>query len=99
MGPVHSQDDCAGRLGRLFRPRSTTSAAAAQRTGRAGGADRQFLGRLAYRAVDGRGQKGGGMYNGMIAPVKPFAIRGVIWYQGETNVEQSGLKYYDKTRP
>ena len=26
------------------------------------------------------------MYNGMIAPVKPFAIRGVIWYQGEANV-------------
>jgi sialate O-acetylesterase len=26
------------------------------------------------------------MYNGMIAPVKPLAIRGVIWYQGEANV-------------
>ena len=26
------------------------------------------------------------MYNGMIAPVKPLAIRGVIWYQGEENV-------------
>jgi len=23
------------------------------------------------------------MYNGMIAPVIPFAIRGVLWYQGE----------------
>jgi sialate O-acetylesterase len=41
------------------------------------------------------GQNGGGMYNGMIAPVKPFAIRGAIWYQGEANVG-SGLKYYDK---
>ena len=28
------------------------------------------------------------MYNGMIAPLKPFAIRGAIWYQGETNVGQ-----------
>lgn len=26
------------------------------------------------------------LYNGMIAPVIPFAIRGVIWYQGESNV-------------
>ena len=34
------------------------------------------------------GEKAGGMYNGMIAPVKPLAIRGVIWYQGETNVSQ-----------
>jgi sialate O-acetylesterase len=34
----------------------------------------------------------GGMYNGMIAPLMPFAIRGVIWYQGESNVGQ-GVKY------
>lgn len=25
------------------------------------------------------------LYNGMIAPVIPFAIKGVIWYQGESN--------------
>jgi sialate O-acetylesterase len=37
----------------------------------------------------------GGMHNGMIAPLQPFAIRGVIWYQGESNVGQ-GLKYRDK---
>ena len=28
------------------------------------------------------------LYNGMIAPITPLAIRGVIWYQGESN---SGL--------
>jgi len=39
----------------------------------------------------------GGMYNGMIAPLQPFAVRGAIWYQGETNVMQkNGLAYYDK---
>ena len=26
-----------------------------------------------------------GLYNGMIAPLHPFAIRGAIWYQGEAN--------------
>lgn len=26
------------------------------------------------------------LYNGMIAPLVPFAVRGVIWYQGEGNV-------------
>jgi sialate O-acetylesterase len=25
------------------------------------------------------------LYNGMIAPLEPFAIAGVLWYQGETN--------------
>jgi len=41
--------------------------------------------------------KSGGMYNGMIAPLQPFAIRGAIWYQGETNVMQkNGLAYLGK---
>ena len=28
----------------------------------------------------------GALYNAMVAPVIPFAIKGVIWYQGENNV-------------
>ena len=43
------------------------------------------------------GKNGGGMYNGMIAPLTPLPIRGVIWYQGESNVG-IGLKYYDKMK-
>ena len=27
----------------------------------------------------------GSLYNGMIAPITPFTIKGVIWYQGESN--------------
>lgn len=39
------------------------------------------------------------MYNGMIAPLQPFPIRGTIWYQGESNVlQKNGLTYYDKTK-
>ncbi|CAN5375784.1 sialate O-acetylesterase [soil metagenome] len=29
------------------------------------------------------------IYNGMIAPIVPFPIRGVLWYQGETNAGRS----------
>jgi len=43
------------------------------------------------------GTNNGGMYNAMIAPVKPFAIRGATWYQGESNVG-IGLAYYDKMK-
>lgn len=35
-----------------------------------------------------------GLYNGMIAPLVPYAVRGVIWYQGESNRNSSAL-YYD----
>jgi sialate O-acetylesterase len=28
------------------------------------------------------------LYNGMIAPLVPFSIRGAIWYQGESNTER-----------
>jgi len=30
-------------------------------------------------------QRWGGIYDGHISPLMPFAIRGVIWYQGETD--------------
>jgi sialate O-acetylesterase len=29
----------------------------------------------------------GGLYNGMIAPLIPYALRGAIWYQGESNAD------------
>jgi sialate O-acetylesterase len=38
-----------------------------------------------------------GLYNGMIHPLVPFAIRGAIWYQGESNVGE-GMLYYDKMK-
>ncbi len=28
----------------------------------------------------------GGLFNGMIRPLAPYALRGVLWYQGESNV-------------
>ena len=30
-----------------------------------------------------------GLYNGMIAPLLPFAIKGAIWYQGESNASRA----------
>jgi sialate O-acetylesterase len=30
----------------------------------------------------------GAIYNGRMAPIKPFGIRGAIWYQGESNAGQ-----------
>ncbi len=32
----------------------------------------------------------GGLYNGMIAPLVPGALRGVIWYQGEADASHAG---------
>jgi len=32
---------------------------------------------------------GTAIYNGMIAPLVPFAMRGVLWYQGESNAGRS----------
>ncbi len=37
------------------------------------------------------------LHNGMIAPLKPYAIRGVIWYQGEGNAGQG--PQYEKLQP
>lgn len=32
-----------------------------------------------------------GLYNGMIAPLIPYVIKGVIWYQGESNTRDPAL--------
>lgn len=41
----------------------------------------------------------GGMYNGMIAPLIPFPVRGILWYQGESNVlKKNGFDYSEKMR-
>jgi sialate O-acetylesterase len=34
------------------------------------------------------------LYNGMIAPLSPFAIRGMIWYQGEWDAKNDWVKTY-----
>lgn len=31
-----------------------------------------------------------GLYNGMINPLVPYALRGVLWYQGESNADRAG---------
>jgi sialate O-acetylesterase len=38
-----------------------------------------------------------GLYNGMIYPLLPFAIRGAIWYQGESNATE-GMLYFEKMK-
>jgi sialate O-acetylesterase len=40
----------------------------------------------------------GVLYNGMIAPLRPYAMRGVLWYQGESNCMDvnDGPAYADK---
>jgi sialate O-acetylesterase len=38
--------------------------------------------------------KPAGLYNAMIAPLTPFAIKGVIWYQGESNADRDAASLY-----
>ena len=41
----------------------------------------------------------GNLYNGMIAPLAPYAIRGAIWYQGEGNAGLPGAGLYARQLP
>ncbi len=46
--------------------------------------------------IDTRERKGnvGGLFNGKIAPLIPYAIRGAIWYQGEANSQDPKAPFY-----
>lgn len=55
------------------------------------------FGKLAYPAAGGAAMQGPGnpntysiLFDGMIRPLIPYAIRGAIWYQGETNAHTIG---------
>jgi sialate O-acetylesterase len=50
--------------------------------------------RMGHKSRDGMVT---GLYNGMIKPVVPYAIRGAIWYQGESNGDE-GISYMHKMR-
>lgn len=43
----------------------------------------QYIGRLKNLK-----SAGGGLYNGMIYPIRNYKVKGVIWYQGESNAGQ-----------
>jgi len=40
-----------------------------------------------------------GLYNGRVAPLMPFGIRGVLWYQGEANGFGNGGYLYRQQLP
>jgi sialate O-acetylesterase len=48
--------------------------------------------------VEIRNRKGdvGGLFNGKIAPLAPYAIRGALWYQGEANSTPAKAAFYDE---
>jgi len=40
-----------------------------------------------------------GLFNGMVAPATPYSIKGVIWYQGETNSPADRANQYARIFP
>jgi sialate O-acetylesterase len=61
-----------------------------------GSRDLSVIPELPKHKLDGKNQPTS-VYNAMVHPIVPFAIRGVIWYQGESNIGD-GMLYYHMTR-
>lgn len=53
--------------------------------------------RVPQLTANPKGRGPSSLYNAMIAPLQPFAIRGVIWYQGESN--RGNVPQYAKLFP
>ena len=54
--------------------------------------------RVTVSLGDGKNQKATLLYNAMIHPLQPLPVRGVIWYQGESNADEvsHALRYRDQ---
>jgi sialate O-acetylesterase len=48
-----------------------------------------LAGRPQWNSVATNNIRPASLYNGRICPIAPYAIRGAIWYQGETNVDRA----------
>lgn len=64
-------------------------------------AEHKRVPRPPQNAAEARTRRGsvGGLFNGKIAPLIPFAIRGAIWYQGEANSNGTKATYYQHQLP
>jgi sialate O-acetylesterase len=64
-------------------------------------AEGKFPGDQPEQPVDPREHKNypANLFNGMIAPLIPYAIRGTIWYQGENNANSSYPQLYATQLP
>jgi sialate O-acetylesterase len=59
------------------------------------------VGRAPQDPVALRARKGnvGGLFNGKIAPLIPYAVRGMLWYQGEANTTDTKAAFYQHQLP
>ena len=56
----------------------------------------QWISNKAHQTFLNQERKGGSIYNGMVAPLVPFAVKGAIWYQGESNRGNAFPAYFTK---
>jgi sialate O-acetylesterase len=64
-------------------------------------AEKQKAPRRPANPADVRARKAniGGLFNGKIAPLIPYAIRGALWYQGEANSTPAKAAFYQHQLP
>ncbi|MBI3881697.1 MAG: sialate O-acetylesterase [Verrucomicrobia bacterium] len=60
-------------------------------------AEKQKAPKKPLNPADVKARKGniGGLFNGKIAPLIPYAIRGALWYQGEANSAPTKAVFYE----
>jgi sialate O-acetylesterase len=64
-------------------------------------AEKKPMPRKPVNPLDARFRKGnvGGLFNGKIAPLIPYAVRGMLWYQGEANTVDTKAPFYQHQLP
>ncbi len=80
-------------------PPVATTAAPAAPTPKQPAAEKKKAAKKATPAATTSKGGPGGLFNGKIVPLVPFAIRGALWYQGEANTTPAKVALYEHQLP
>lgn len=96
-----AENDNAGAASTAAVKKSERDLAKWQEDAKKARAEKQKAPRRPVNPADVRARKAniGGLFNGKIAPLIPYAIRGALWYQGEANSTPAKAPFYQHQLP
>lgn len=96
-----AEKEAAGPAAEAAKQKYDRDLAAWETAAKKARAEKQKAPKKPQNPADTAARKGnvGGLFNGKIAPLIPYAVRGALWYQGEANSTPGKTAFYEHQLP